>query len=644
VKFIFYTVLIFLTLVTVTISQTKYTWTGGSGDWHTAGNWSPNGIPGAADTVVINNGTITSDISVTVASIYLNSGSINGAGNFIITDTLIINFANLGGTGTTTIASGGIAKFISSNNKNITRTLVVDGSLTVIGAGLVSITSGGQLVNNGTVEIQNNNLFGSIDGSIVNNGNFIRSIQTGTATIGAPFTNNGTVTVLTGTLLINNITGSGSFNISSGANFRINSGTSTLGGNSITGEGVFEVTGGTLNFSGNNVVVSNSTTFRQAGGTIGGSGNLVINGSFNYEAGTHGGTGTTTIATGATLDFLTSSPKTIIRTFVVDGSLKVIGAGPVSITSGGQLVNNGTVEIQSSNSFGNADGSIINNGSFIRSTQTGTATVGSPFTNNGSIEILTGTLSFSSSLNNTLQGLIKGVGTIIPGGNFTNNGTVSPGTSAGVLRVSGNYPQTQNAKLNIEIGGYISSTERDSLSVSQQAQLNGTLNIVFSNNFTPQIGDVFPFISYQSRAGEFSQVNFPSNVTGYIQYLSNRAQIVIDSAASVDEEEIEELYSGQNKIPTTYELSQNYPNPFNPSTKISWQSPVGSWQTLKIYDVLGNEVATLVDEYKEAGRYEVEFSVAQSASADRPELASGIYLYRIQVGSFVETKKMILIK
>jgi hypothetical protein len=65
---------------------------------------------------------------------------------------------------------------------------------------------------------------------------------------------------------------------------------------------------------------------------------------------------------------------------------------------------------------------------------------------------------------------------------------------------------------------------------------------------------------------------------------------------------------------------------------------------LIVYDALGNEVATLVDEYREAGRYEVEFSVAQSASVDRPELASGIYLYRIQTGSFVETKKMILIK
>jgi probable HAF family extracellular repeat protein len=89
-------------------------------------------------------------------------------------------------------------------------------------------------------------------------------------------------------------------------------------------------------------------------------------------------------------------------------------------------------------------------------------------------------------------------------------------------------------------------------------------------------------------------------------------------------------------IPEKFELAQNYPNPFNPTTKISWQSPVSSHQTLKIYDVLGNEVATLVDEYRAAGRYEVTF--------DASNLASGIYIYKLTAGSFTSSKKLVLIK
>uniref|UniRef100_A0A7V3E810 T9SS type A sorting domain-containing protein n=1 Tax=Ignavibacterium album TaxID=591197 RepID=A0A7V3E810_9BACT len=85
-----------------------------------------------------------------------------------------------------------------------------------------------------------------------------------------------------------------------------------------------------------------------------------------------------------------------------------------------------------------------------------------------------------------------------------------------------------------------------------------------------------------------------------------------------------------------FTLEQNYPNPFNPTTRISWQSPVNSQQTLKVYDVLGNEVATLVDEFREAGRYEIEF--------DASKLSSGIYLYQLQAGSYIETKKMILLQ
>ena len=85
-----------------------------------------------------------------------------------------------------------------------------------------------------------------------------------------------------------------------------------------------------------------------------------------------------------------------------------------------------------------------------------------------------------------------------------------------------------------------------------------------------------------------------------------------------------------------FSLQQNYPNPFNPSTVIYWQVPVGSHQTLKIYDVLGNEVVTLVDEYKPAGNYEIEWNATG--------LPSGVYFYRLHAGDFVETKKMLLMK
>jgi hypothetical protein len=109
-------------------------------------------------------------------------------------------------------------------------------------------------------------------------------------------------------------------------------------------------------------------------------------------------------------------------------------------------------------------------------------------------------------------------------------------------------------------------------------------------------------------------------------------------------------YSG-NSIVKEFSLDQNYPNPFNPGTIISWQSPVRGHHSLKIYDILGNEVAVLVDDFREAGIYEVSFD-ASNLPAGRQGLASGVYIYKIQVGdpstssgqSFVSSKKMILLK
>lgn len=89
-------------------------------------------------------------------------------------------------------------------------------------------------------------------------------------------------------------------------------------------------------------------------------------------------------------------------------------------------------------------------------------------------------------------------------------------------------------------------------------------------------------------------------------------------------------------VPTKFTLSQNYPNPFNPSTRIKFQIPSRALVSLKIYDVLGNEVGVLVNREMETGSYEVEF--------DASEIPSGIYFYRLQAESFVDTKKMILLR
>jgi len=96
------------------------------------------------------------------------------------------------------------------------------------------------------------------------------------------------------------------------------------------------------------------------------------------------------------------------------------------------------------------------------------------------------------------------------------------------------------------------------------------------------------------------------------------------------------------EIPTNFSLSQNYPNPFNPSTVISWQLAVGSHVSLKVYDVLGNEVATLVNEEKPAGKYHVSFN-ALSTTNNQP-IASGIYFYKLQTANFSAVKKMILLR
>ncbi len=114
--------------------------------------------------------------------------------------------------------------------------------------------------------------------------------------------------------------------------------------------------------------------------------------------------------------------------------------------------------------------------------------------------------------------------------------------------------------------------------------------------------------------------------TGYYTYK------ILSNVSSVEGSEGERV--------SEYQLGQNYPNPFNPTTIIKYSVVKSGNVSLKIYDVLGNEVATLVNEEKQPGNYKVEFQ----STVSNQQLASGIYFYQLRTGDFVQTKKMILLR
>jgi hypothetical protein len=133
--------------------------------------------------------------------------------------------------------------------------------------------------------------------------------------------------------------------------------------------------------------------------------------------------------------------------------------------------------------------------------------------------------------------------------------------------------------------------------------------------------------------------NISFSADSFITKTVNNISAVKDSASLLNvqlERNLTSVESGSNSIISKYSLSQNYPNPFNPSTTIKYQLPQSGKVSLIVYDLLGREVASLVNNFKSAGTYEITFNSFS--------LPSGVYFYRLKVNDFLSLKKMILIK
>lgn len=152
------------------------------------------------------------------------------------------------------------------------------------------------------------------------------------------------------------------------------------------------------------------------------------------------------------------------------------------------------------------------------------------------------------------------------------------------------------------------------------------LSQLHGNNWSKKIDNKFYFINQSKTTRDpIIVANYPIQLSGKV----NQGRKIIISSTVTDVEEIA-------TIPTGFKLEQNYPNPFNPTTTISYQLPDAGFVTLKVYDILGKEVATLISEEKSAGSYSINF--------DASKLSSGMYLYKISSGNFSQMKKMILMK
>ena len=138
---------------------------------------------------------------------------------------------------------------------------------------------------------------------------------------------------------------------------------------------------------------------------------------------------------------------------------------------------------------------------------------------------------------------------------------------------------------------------------------------------------------------------YDSTVSAGVQWYCVRLKMGDGSFAWTDTVRVDITAAGSGEVaaPLSFALNQNYPNPFNPATRIGWDMGSGAWVTLRVYDLLGREVAVPVDVWMPAGHYTLSFDARLPGGRLAP-LPSGMYLYRLQAGAFVDTKKMLLVR
>ena len=358
------------------------------------------------------------------------------------------------------------------------------------------------------------------------------------------------------------------------------------------------------------------------------SGNTILNGGI-YDA--SGGTGETEFIENNVINFIaTGNPdedialvakswSVTIRNNIINctgpaSGIKLSSGAPTNVIGNDITINNG-VPLEGTFGIYNYAGNGIVTDNYIHGGYVGYYSASGTilFENNTITEAHTGFSSKGAEevKNNTIMNC-SGDGMMLKGlrGPISSN-IIKDNDSAGIRLI---YP--------VDIGGGNFNGEGNNI-----IRNNGYYDLVI--DYVPQQPETI-YVMYNG----WDHITLPEILQYDIFNEGGSPNIIINATGFYTDAEDEE--------PTIsdFKLEQNYPNPFNPSTLISYQLPVSGYVTLKVFDVLGNEVATLVDEYKPAAAYEVNFNTSSGIR----NLVSGIYFYQLRAGEFIQTKKMLMIK
>jgi len=580
------TLLFAFVLCSITLNAQLNVWTGTVDDkWSNEDNWSGT-VPVSTDDVLIPSGfVVTVDSPANILSIEVQGNSVLNVDSSIIIqnpsefeDNVVVNW----------VSGDLIGPGIMLNSGTINMSFIsfdLSGSAVLNNPGTINMTGGNILIgsnsvlnNSGTGIIDfkvDGGQFGATSGDLINYGTIKTSFPNPTdeGFIASDIINqDGIFQIDSGSLNLNNTVVNfmgGELNVLAGATLNLNSPMTLLGT-------LFGIVTGTLNWSDDIDVTANAVF------------NFTGNNTIIWNSGDLQGGGTLTNL--SNIDRL-SGGNGFIRdgsTLVNEGSIRMAGSGDIFLTTNSVLNNtvNGVIDFQTDGAGISASGgspNILTNAGLLQGNlSSGSALINVQVTNTGTIDAVTNTLNFFGTLNNETTGILKGNGTIdlpVPA-NFSNNGTLAPGTSPGTLSLIGNYSSSPTTLLDLELNGSNQGVDYDLLAIQGNGLFDGDVQITLG--FGPSVNDEF---IVATTSGSISTCTLPATKTS--DFGGSTFEF---SVACRNNDEVVLTVTNETLSLSDFEGESSsiivYPNPATDMVRFSTKNI----NKIEIYDVAGKKV------------------------------------------------------